>query len=39
MKSKNEKSRRWKENGSKRENKRKHAGENDACHVTGINIC
>lgn len=37
MKSKNEKKQETKENGSKKENKKKHAGENDACHVTGIN--
>lgn len=35
MKSKNKKKQEIKENGSKKANK-KHAGENDACRVTGI---
>lgn len=34
------KSKKWKENKGKtgqKENKNQHAGENDACHATGIN--
>lgn len=37
MKNKNEKKCQTKGKWVKKQNKKKHAGENDACYVTGIN--